>query len=47
MEDIHGEEVISLDPVYRKLGYLLEDGEIKFVNNDLLNYYNSLIAKIK
>lgn len=29
MEDIHSEEVISLDPVYRKLGYILEDGEIK------------------
>lgn len=29
LEDIHGQEVISLDPVYKKLGYLLEDGEIK------------------
>ena len=39
-------EVINFLITYKD-SWTLEDGEIKFVNNDLLNYYNSLIAKIK
>lgn len=39
-------EVLNFLITYKD-SWTLEDGEIKFVNNDLLNYYNSLIAKIK
>ena len=39
-------EVINFLITYKD-SWALEDGEIKFANNDLLNYYNSLIAKIK
>ena len=39
-------EVINFLITYKD-SWTLEDGEIKFANNDLLNYYNSLIAKIK
>lgn len=39
-------EVINFLITYKD-SWTLEEGEIKFINNDLLNYYNSLIAKIK
>ena len=39
-------EVINFLITYKD-SWVLEDGEIKFANNDLFNYYNSLIAKIK
>lgn len=39
-------EVLNFLITYKD-SWTLEDGEIKFINNDLLNYYNSLIAKIK
>ena len=39
-------EVINFLITYKD-SWTLEDGEIKFINNDLYNYYNSLIAKIK
>lgn len=47
MEDIHGEEVISLDPVYRKLGYLLEDGEIKSSKKEEQNDLKMIVETIE
>lgn len=39
-------EVLNFLITYKD-SWALEDGEIKFINNDLYNYYNSLIDKIK
>ena len=39
-------EVLNFLVTYKD-SWSLEDGEIKFINNDLYNYYNSLIDKIK
>ena len=38
-------EVLNFLSLYKD-SWKLENGEIKFINNDLLNYYNSLISKI-
>ena len=38
-------EVLNFLSLYKD-SWKLENGEIKFINNDLLNYYNSLIYKI-
>lgn len=38
-------EVLDFLSLYKD-SWKLEDGEIKFSNNDLYNYYNSLISKI-
>lgn len=39
-------EVLNFLVTYKD-SWSLENGEIKFINNDLYNYYNSLIDKIK
>ena len=38
-------EVLNFLSLYKD-SWKLENGEIKFINNDLLNYYNNLISKI-
>lgn len=38
-------EVLNFLSLYND-SWKLENGEIKFINNDLLNYYNNLISKI-
>ena len=47
LEDIHGSEVISLDPVYRKLGYILEDGEIKSSKKEEQNDLKMIVETIE